>query len=187
MAIRSMMLAAAAVSLLAGCSGGETKTAIPKTDAEKLAVASDIATLMSDPKMVDQMFDGMGASAMAAMPQMCAQEAAEHVASCQARMASAEPIIKQVMGETMDEAKTLMPGLMQQFGAIMARAYTGEELAAMKDFYGSPEGKSIVQKQPAVMAEYMGQVMETMQPLQMSVMQKMMERLNALPEPAAPN
>jgi len=102
-------------------------------------------------------------------------------------MASAEPIIKQVMGETMDEAKTLMPGLMQQFGAIMARAYTGEELAAMKDFYGSPEGKSIVQKQPAVMTEYMGQVMETMQPLQMSVMQKMMERLNALPEPAAPN
>lgn len=186
MAIRSTMLATAALALLGACSA-DTKTPVPKTDAEKATVASEIATLMSDPKMVDQMFDGMGASAMAAMPQMCAQEAAEHVASCQARMASAEPIIKQVMGETMDEAKTLMPGLMQQFGAIMARAYTGEELAAMKDFYGSPEGKSIVQKQPAVMTEYMVQVMETMQPLQMSVMQKMMERLNALPEPAAPN
>lgn len=187
MAIRSLMLAGAALSLLAACSGAETKTAVPKTDAEKLVVASEIATLMSDPKMVDQMFDGMGASAMAAMPQMCAQEAPEHVASCQARMASAEPIIKQVMDETMSEAKTLMPDLMQKFGAIMAAKYSGEELAAMKDFYGSPEGKSIVQKQPAVMSEYMGKVMETMQPLQASVMQKMMERLNALPDPAAPN
>ena len=28
--------------------------------------------------------------------------------------------------------------------------------------------------------------METMQPLQMSVMQKMMQRLNAMPDPAAP-
>ena len=91
------------------------------------------------------------------------------------------------MNETMNEAKTLMPNLMNQLGAIMAREYTGEELAAMKDFYGSPEGKSIVQKQPAVMTEYMGKVMDTMQPLQVSVMQKMMERLKAMPNPAAPN
>ncbi|MBP9234375.1 MAG: DUF2059 domain-containing protein, partial [Hyphomonadaceae bacterium] len=68
-----------------------------------------------------------------------------------------------------------------------AREYTGEELAAMKDFYSSPEGKSIVQKQPAVMTEYMGKVMDTVQPLQVNVMQKMMERLKAMPNPAAPN
>ena len=36
------------------------------------------------------------------------------------------------------------------------------------------------------MTEYMGKVMETMQPLQMSVMQKMMQRLNAMPDPTAP-
>mgnify|MGYP000850243106 FL=1 len=181
-----LILSTAALALLVGCSGASDKTAAPKTDAEKAAVANEIATLMSDPKMVDQMFDGMGQQAMQVMPQMCAQEPADQIAACQARMSSAEPIIKQVMAETMDEAKTMMPDLMQQLGAIMAREYTGEELAVMKDFYGSPEGKSIVQKQPAVMTEYMGKVMETMQPLQMSVMQKMMQRLNAMPDPAAP-
>ena len=186
MAIRSTMLATAALALLGAC-GADSKTPVPKTDAEKATVASEIATLMSDPKMVDQMFDGMSQQAMAAMPQLCAQEPPDQAAACTARMASAEPIIKDVMNETMSEAKTLMPNLMNQLGAIMAREYTGEELAAMKDFYSSPEGKSIVQKQPAVMTEYMGKVMDTMQPLQVNVMQKMMERLKAMPNPAAPN
>ena len=69
MAIRSTMLATAALALLGACSA-DTKTPVPKTDAEKATVASEIATLMSDPKMVDQMFDGMGQQAMAAMPQL---------------------------------------------------------------------------------------------------------------------
>ncbi len=101
-------------------------------------------------------------------------------------MVQAEPIIKGVMEETMNEAKAMMPDLMKELGAIMAREYTGEELAVMKGFYGSPEGKPITQKQPAVMTEYMGKVMAKMQPMQMSVMQKMMQRLSAM-EPAAPN
>lgn len=187
MTFRSMMLASAAFAMLAGCNAAGGKTAIPKTEAEKIAVADEIATLMSDPKMVDQMFDGMSTQAMLAIPQMCGSMPSAEIAACQTRMASAGPVIKQVMDETMNEAKTMMPGLMKEYGAIMAKGYTGEELAVMKDFYGSPEGKSIIQKQPAVMTEYMGKVMATMQPLQMGAMQKMMERLGAMPEPAAPN
>jgi len=186
MAFRTMMLAGAAFVLMAGCSGAGSKSPVPQTQAEKASVAAEIATLMSDPRMIDQMFDGMGAQAMEAMPEMCASAPADQVASCQARMASAEPIIRQVMTETMNEAKGMMPGLMKELGAIMAREYTGEELAVMKDFYGSPEGKSITQKQPAVMTEYMGRVMEEMQPMQAAVMQKMMERLSTMPDPAAP-
>lgn len=188
MTLKSMMLAGAAFALLAGCNGaagGPGAAAVPKTDAEKVAMADEIATLMSDPKMIDQMFDGMGSQAMATLPDMCAQAPAAEIAACQARMVQAEPIIKGVMEETMNEAKAMMPDLMKELGAIMAREYTGEELAVMKGFYGSPEGKSITQKQPAVMTEYMGKVMAKMQPMQMSVMQKMMQRLSAM-EPAAP-
>jgi hypothetical protein len=187
MTFKSMMLVGAAFALLAGCNGAGGAPAAPKTDAEKVAMADEIATLMSDPKMIDQMFDGMGAQAMMTLPDMCSTAPATEVAACQARMSQAEPIIKGVMDETMNEAKAMMPDLMKELGAIMAREYTGEELAVMKGFYGSPEGKSITQKQPAVMTEYMGKVMEKMQPMQMSVMQKMMERLSTMPEPTAPN
>ena len=48
---------------------------------------------------------------------------------------------------------------MMDVALMMARLYTGEELATMRDFNASPEGKSIMQKQPKVMEEYMPKVM----------------------------
>ncbi len=85
MTLKSMMLAGAAFALLAGCNGaagGPGAAAVPKTDAEKVAMADEIATLMSDPKMIDQMFDGMGSQAMATLPDMCAQAPAAEIAAC---------------------------------------------------------------------------------------------------------
>ena len=78
--------------------------------------------------------------------------------------------------------------------AIMAQIYTGEELAKMRDFYASEEGRSIVMKQPEVSAKFMPMVMEKMQGFQAERASELMARLEkaradaeAQPAPPAPN
>jgi hypothetical protein len=177
MTIRSILLSATALAVVAGC---DTGTPPPKTDAEKLAMATEIAELMSDPKMIDQMVDGMAGQMTATTGQVCSSLPAEQAPACQERMASMQPILGEIVKEAMDEAKAMMPEFMKDYGAIMAREYTGEELAAMKDYYSSPEGKSVLQKQPAVMTEYMGKVMERMGPMQAAVARKTVDRLQSM-------
>ena len=79
MAWKSIMLAAAVA--LAGCSAGGTPT--PKTDAEKAALASEVAGLMSDPKMMDQVFDSVTTSMMPMLDQACSAAPADKAAECQ--------------------------------------------------------------------------------------------------------
>jgi len=178
--INRHVLAGAALIVLAGCSGAGG-TAAPSTDADKLKMAAEIAALMSDPNMVDSMFDSMKTSMDTSMQPMlaaaCDVAPADNRAQCTSALEKIRPVIAQSLDESMEHTKTIMPELMQDMGAIMARIYTGEELARMKDFYSSPEGKSITAKQPRVMAEYMPKVMERMQGMQMDMMRKTQERL----------
>lgn len=180
--IRSVLFASAACLTLAACSGanGIITADVPETEAEKTAMATEIATMMTDPAMMDQMFSPENmAAAIPDMSAMCAAVPADQAAACTQRMEASKATVASVQTEMMDKAKAMTPQLMQDMGGIMARTYTGEELAAMHAFYASDEGKSILQKQPQVMAEFMPIVMQRMQPLQLEMVQKLSQRMTA--------
>lgn len=187
--IRSVLLSGIAAIALAACGSGGSigGTAAPSTEAEKTAMATEIATMMTDPAMMDQMFspETMAAS-LPDMSAMCAAVPADQAAACAQRMEASKATVQSVQTEMMDKAKAMTPQLMADMGAIMARVYTGEELVAMRDFYASPEGKSILQKQPQVMAEFMPVVMQRMQPLQLEMVQKLSQRMSASAVTSAP-
>lgn len=191
--IGKQVLAGAVALMLVACNGATGGTTVPATDADKQKLASEIATLMTDPKMFDGMFESIGTAMMPSMSGMCEAAPADKRAECTARMEAARPVIEASMKESMEQAKAMMPDLMQDMGAVMAKIYTGQELAKMMDFYASPEGKSIMQKQPQVMAEYMPKAMERMQSMQVDMMRKMQERITAAAAaqdgaaPSAPN
>jgi hypothetical protein len=179
---RSALLAGVAGLTLAACGGaaGTSISQVPDTEARKAAVATEIATMMTDPAMMDQMFAPEAlAGAMPDLSAMCAAIPADQQAACTQRMEGSSATLQSVQTEMMDKAKAMQPQLMQDMGAIMARTYTGEELAAMHAFYKSPEGQAILQKQPQVMAEFMPAVMARMQPLQLEMVQKLSQRMTA--------
>jgi len=187
--IRSALLSGVAAVMLAACGGGEIKmgSKAPETEAEKTAMATEIATIMTDPAMMDQMFNSqLDAGAVPGMAAMCAAVPPDQAAACTQKMEASKATAQSVAVEMTDKAKAMMPALMQDMGAIMAAKYTGEELAAMKDFYSSPEGQSIMQKQPEVMAEFIPKVVERMQPLQLEMVQKLSERMTATAAATAP-
>jgi hypothetical protein len=185
MIVRSIV-AGVALFALAACNGAGGGTAVPKTDADKQKLAAEIATLMSDPKMLDGMVDSMKMSMEPMLTAGCDMAPADKRAECLTKMEAVRPVMQETLNESMEQSKAMMPALMQDMGAIMARLYTGEELAKMMDFYSSPEGKSISAKLPQVMAEYMPKAMERMQGMQMEMMGKMQQRLmKAMQEPTA--
>lgn len=179
---RSALFAGVACLSLAACGGaaGTMMSDTPDTEAEKTAMATEIATMMTDPAMMDQMFAAESmAGAMPDMSAMCGAIPADQQAACTQRMEGSNATLQSVQAEMLDKARAMQPQLMQDMGAIMARTYTGEELAAMHAFYMSPEGKAILQKQPQVMAEFMPAVMARMQPLQLEMVQKLSQRMTA--------
>ena len=176
---RKQILAGATALALAACNGATGGTPVPATEADKLKVGSEIATLMTDPKMIEGMFDSMSSAMMPSMTGMCEAAPEDKRAECQTKMAALQPTIEATMKESMDQAKAMMPDLMKDMGGIMAEVYTGEELAKMKDFYASAEGKSIMRKQPEVMSRFMPKAMERMQAMQVDMMKKMQERIAA--------
>jgi hypothetical protein len=176
MTLRSMLLAAASAALLAAC--GPAATPAPKTDEEKIKMANEIAGLTADPKMFDGMFDSMTQQVKMATQGSAAMCAAQKdVARCQAVEAKVNAAAQAFTEETMEKAKAMVPELMTDMAAIMAQTYTGEELAKMHDFYESPEGKSIMMKQPQVMQQFMPAVMSKMAPFQQERAEALNERL----------
>lgn len=175
--IRKQIVAGAMLVVLGACSGATGGTPVPTTDAEKAKIAGEIATLMTDPKMIDGVIDSMSGVIMPTMQNMCETVPAAQRDACLARVEKARPAMEESMKEGMEQVKTIMPELMQEMGAIMARVYTGEELAKMKDYYSSPEGRSVMQKQPQVMAEYMPIVTQRMQAMQIDLMRKVQKRV----------
>ena len=181
MAIRFVLLAGAA--LIAGaCSQG---TPPPKTDAEKINVANEIAGLTTDPRMFDQMFETMTQQVrLATAGQSALCDTQKDVARCQQIEARVDAEARAFMTETMEQTKAMVPDMMTDMAAIMAQTYTGEELAKMKDFYASEEGKSIMMKQPQVMQKFLPVVMEKMAPMQAERAQQLSARLQKAREDA---
>jgi hypothetical protein len=173
MKLQSTLFGAACLAL-AACSGAGGGTPVPTNDAEKLKLATEIATSMNDPETINDMFDAVASGAMPDMVAMCEAAPFEEQAACRTNAAAAQEKAKASMAVYMEKAKAVMPELMTEMGTIMAGQLTGPELAKMKDFYASAEGKSIMKKMPAIMGEYQPKVMEKLQPLIMEMVQQQM-------------
>ena len=103
----------------------------------------------------DRMFDQMSAP----MQQMAAQSINQNSANLTPQQqALAQKMSSQIMALSMDAAKNLITKL----DVIYAQVYSEAELKAMKAFFESPEGMSMLQKQPQIMQKLMPYV-QTMQ------------------------
>jgi hypothetical protein len=91
----------------------------------------------------------------------------------------AEALQGKIIELSMESAK----GMIAKMDHIYADVYSEAELIAMKTFFTSAEGKSMLAKQPQVMAKLMP-LMQEMQRELMPKMQKLMEEART-PEPAA--
>ncbi len=117
--------------------------AVAQDNSAKLALAREVITAAK----VDKMFDGI----FAQLKQIASQSAAVP--------ASATPEQRQkfeeFQGRVMELAKESAVGMLGQMDQIYADVYSEAELRAMKNFFNSPEGQSMLAKQPQVMAHVM--------------------------------
>lgn len=131
--------------------------AFAQDNAAKLALAREAIAAMQ----ADKMFDGMAAQ----MKQMAAQFSPLPADATQEQRQKAEELQGKIMDLSMNEAKAMIG----KMDAIYAAVYSEAELRAMLTFFKSPEGQSMMAKQPQVMA----QIMPLMQEMQQNLMPKM--------------
>ena len=126
----------------------QDKTATAPADAAKQALAREVIAVMH----ADKMFDGMSAQ----MRQMAGQLAAVPTDATPEQRQKFETLQGKIMDLSMASAKDLL--LMMD--VVYADVYSEEELLAMKAFFGSPAGQSMLAKQPQIMAKLMPLVQE---------------------------
>lgn len=131
--------------------------AFAQDNAAKLALAREAIAAMQ----ADKMFDGMAVQ----MKQMAAQFSALPADATPEQRQKAEELQGKIMDLAMNEAKVMIG----KMDAIYANVYSEAELRAMLTFFKSPEGQSMMAKQPQVMA----QIMPLVQEMQQSLMPKM--------------
>lgn len=128
----------------------------------KLALAREaIAALQAD-----KMFDSLGPQ----LQQMAIQQAGLPESLTAEQRAKAEEFIGKVMELTMNESKVLIT----QMDIVYADVYSEEELHAIIAFFTSPEGRSMMSKQNAIMARVM--------PLTQEMQRRLMPQVQALIE-----
>jgi hypothetical protein len=126
---------------------------IPVLRADDTAVAPDPANVELAQQVIkamhaDRMFDQMSAQ----MQQVAAQSTNLNSANLTPQQkALAQKITSQITALSMDAAK----GLLSKMDVIYAEVYSEAELKAMKAFFESPEGASMIEKQPQIMQKLM--------------------------------
>jgi hypothetical protein len=119
----------------------------PTPDPAQVALARQVIKSMH----ADRMFDQISAQ----MQRMAAQSLNLNTANLtDEQKASAAKVSSQIMALSMDEAR----GLIDKMDVIYAEVYTTAELKAMEAFFESPEGASMLQKQPLIMQKLMPNV-----------------------------
>ena len=119
----------------------------------KLGLAREAINAMQ----VDKMFESMGVQ----LKQMVLQQTPIPADATPEQRKQFDELIGKVMDLSMSEAK----GLMQKVDVIYAEVYSEAELRAMVAFFNSAEGKSMLEKQPKIMAGMMPLVEEMQQKL----------------------
>lgn len=151
-------------------------------NAAKLALARETISAMKADKMIDAM--------TAQMKQMAAQMAATNMPA-EATPAQRK-IIDNFQGKIMDLSMEMAKSMITQMDQVYADVFSEAELKAMTVFFKSPEGESMMAKQPQVMQR----VMPLVQGLQRELMPKMqqlteelktqLEAAKPAPAPTAP-
>jgi hypothetical protein len=133
--------------------------AVAQENPAKLALAREVITAMK----ADQMLDAMTAQ----IKQMASQSMAapSNVTPGQRQK------IEEFKNKTMDLAMESAKGMIAQMDRVYAEVYSEAELQAMKVFFSSPEGQSMLAKQPQIMAH----IMPLMQQMQRDLMPKIRE------------
>jgi len=148
--------------------------------AAKLALAHEAIAAMH----ADKMFDGMAAQ----MKQMAAQSMNLPADTTPEKRKQAEEVQGKIMDLSMDAAKTMVSKMDQ----VYADVYSEAELKAMKTFFTSPEGQSMMAKQPQIMAHVMPLVQDMQRDLMPKIQQLVegakseMDAPKAKPADAAP-
>ncbi|MBI2513946.1 MAG: DUF2059 domain-containing protein [Opitutae bacterium] len=138
--------------------------AAPAVDAAKLALAREVIAAMQADKMLDRM--------TAQMKQMAMQMTALPSDTPPAKRAKAEALSNKIMDLSMEAAK----GMIAKMDALYAEVYSEAELKAMKAFFASPEGQSMLAKQP--------QVMQRVMPLAQAMQTELMPKIQQLVQQA---
>jgi hypothetical protein len=121
----------------------------PAPDDSKLELAREVIKSMHADRMFDQMSGQMQRMAAQAMNASGADMTPQ-------QKAAAEKVSSQVMALSMDSAKSLLANM----DVIYAQVYSTAELRAMKAFFESPEGMSMLEKQPVIVQKLTPYVLE---------------------------
>ena len=122
--------------------------AAAQQDPAKLALAREVIAAMH----ADRMFDAMAGQ----MKQMYARMVPVSPTATPEQQQKAEELQAKIMDVTMTAAK----GLVAKMDQVYAEVYSEAELNAMKAFFSSPEGQSMLAKQPQIMARVMPMAQE---------------------------
>jgi len=147
--------------------------AFAQDNAAKLALAREAISAMK----IDQMFDGMaaqmkqGALQMVQLPDSATPEQKQKF----------DRYMDKVMDLSMSQVKTMIA----KMDTVYASVYSETELKAMVAFFKSPEGQSMIAKQPQVMASIMPLVQGMQQELGPKMQQLTEEFKRDLEAPAA--
>lgn len=179
----SMKITRLLLLLAALASGALAQTPAPTpapnpapADPAKLALAREVIATMKADRMFDSMAAQMKESAVqiTAVPPDSTPEVRQKAADLQAKI--------------VELATAAAKDLITKMDSVYADVYTEGELRAMKTFFSSPEGQSMLAKQPQIMAHVMPLVQEMQRTLFPKV-QKMVDdaklpQASAPPEPA---
>lgn len=142
-------------------------------NAAKLALAREAVAAIQ----ADKMLDGMAVQ----MKQMAAQYAHMDPATSPEARQKADALQAKILDLSMNEAKALM----SKMDGIYASVYSEAELKAMVSFFKSPEGQSMLAKQPQVMAQVMPLISQMQQSLMPKIQQLVQESKAADAAPVA--
>jgi hypothetical protein len=133
-------------------------------DAAKLTLAREVIALLQ----ADKMIDGM----LGQMKQMAAQSTVVPPDATPEQKARAEKVQNDIMELSMSAAKKMIT----QMDQLYADVYSEDDLKAMKAFFSSPGGKSMISKQP--------QLMQRMMPMMQQMQQELMPQIQAITQSA---
>ena len=172
--IQRIVVTALALFFACGCATYEARTMPPRSAAEKAALASEVAALMYTPKAAMAAVQALSHDMIPNSSLLCAGVEERFVSDCDARVVKLRPELTAVFWEALDPSFVNGNMLLEQTASALVSLYTDGELAKMKDFYSSPEGRSIVQKQPERIAQASKEMAVAMQ----MALPRMMKRVN---------
>lgn len=130
-------------------------------DDVKLTLAREVIQAMHADKMFDSMSAQMQQMAALSVPAVGTPEQQAHAKQIQAK----------IMALSLESAKATL----SKMDSIYADVYSEAELKAMKAFFTSPEGQSMLQKQPQIMQRMMPLIQEMQRDLRPKIMQLIQE------------